>query len=77
MQPLQVGNSPTRLSALLTGQVAAALLAEAFVDQAVAQGMRVLISLEKEDRPYLTAAESDRSVPEVDMQLPPAPVLHT
>ena len=30
-----------------------------------------------EDRPYLTAAESDRSVPEVDMQLPPAPVLHT
>jgi ABC-type nitrate/sulfonate/bicarbonate transport system substrate-binding protein len=54
VQPLQVGNSPTRLSALLTGQVAAALLAEAFVDQAVAQGMRLLISLEKEDRPYLT-----------------------
>lgn len=54
VQPLQVGNSPTRLSALLTGQVAAALLAEAFVDQAVAQGMRVLISLEKEDRPYLS-----------------------
>jgi LemA protein len=30
-----------------------------------------------EDRPYLTAAESDRSVPEVDMQLPPAPALRT
>ena len=28
-----------------------------------------------EDRPYLTAAESDRTVPEVDMQMPPAPVL--
>jgi LemA protein len=28
-----------------------------------------------EDRPYLTAAESDRDVPAVDMQMPPAPVL--
>ena len=28
-----------------------------------------------EDRPYLTAAESDRAVPEVDMQVPPAPAL--
>jgi LemA protein len=28
-----------------------------------------------EDRPYLTAAESDRAVPEVDMQMPPAPAL--
>jgi LemA protein len=28
-----------------------------------------------EDRPYLTAAESDRAVPEVDMQMPPAPLL--
>jgi LemA protein len=28
-----------------------------------------------EDRPYLTAAESDRAVPEVDLNLPPAPVL--
>jgi LemA protein len=27
------------------------------------------------DRPYLTAAESDRAVPEVDMQMPPAPAL--
>jgi LemA protein len=26
-----------------------------------------------EDRPYLTAAESDRAVPEVDLNLPPAP----
>jgi LemA protein len=26
-----------------------------------------------EDRPYLTAAESDRAVPEVDMHVPPAP----
>jgi LemA protein len=30
-----------------------------------------------EDRPYLTAAESDRAVPEVDMQMPPAPALRT
>jgi LemA protein len=28
------------------------------------------------DRPYLTAAESDRAVPEVDMQMPAAPALH-
>jgi LemA protein len=28
-----------------------------------------------EDRPYLTAAESDRAVPEVDMHVPPAPAL--
>jgi LemA protein len=27
------------------------------------------------DRPYLTAAESDRAVPEVDMQMPAAPAL--
>ena len=27
------------------------------------------------DRPYLTATESDRAVPEVDMQMPPAPAL--
>jgi len=27
------------------------------------------------DRPYLTATESDRAVPEVDMQMPPAPLL--
>jgi LemA protein len=27
------------------------------------------------DRPYLTAAESDRDVPAVDMQVPPAPAL--
>jgi len=28
-----------------------------------------------EDRPYLTAAESDRAVPEVDMHIPPAAIL--
>jgi LemA protein len=28
-----------------------------------------------EDRPYLTAAESDRAVPEVDLTMPPAPAL--
>jgi LemA protein len=28
-----------------------------------------------EDRPYLTAAESDRAVPEVDLSIPPAPAL--
>jgi LemA protein len=28
-----------------------------------------------EDRPYLTAAESDRAVPEVDLNMPPAPAL--
>src|SRR5205823_458858 len=28
-----------------------------------------------EDRPYLTATESDRAVPEVDMHIPPAPAL--
>src|SRR5207253_1378288 len=41
VQVLQVGNSPSRLTALLSGQVAAALLAEAFVDQAEAEGMHV------------------------------------
>jgi LemA protein len=28
-----------------------------------------------ENRPYLTAAESDRAVPEVDLNMPPAPAL--
>jgi LemA protein len=28
-----------------------------------------------EDRPYLTAAETDRAVPEVDLHVPPAPAL--
>jgi LemA protein len=28
-----------------------------------------------ENRPYLTAAESDRTVPEVDLNMPPAPAL--
>jgi NitT/TauT family transport system substrate-binding protein len=54
VQPLQSGNSPSRLATLLTGQVAAALLSEAFVDQAVGQGMHVLISLEKEKLPYIS-----------------------
>jgi LemA protein len=30
-----------------------------------------------EDRPYLTAAESERAVPEVDLNLPPAPALRS
>jgi LemA protein len=30
-----------------------------------------------EDRPYLTAAESDRAVPEVDMHVPPAPAFRS
>jgi LemA protein len=30
-----------------------------------------------EDRPYLTAAESDRAVPEVDMHIPPAPAFRS
>jgi LemA protein len=30
-----------------------------------------------EDRPYLTAAESDRAVPEVDLNLPPAPAFRS
>jgi LemA protein len=30
-----------------------------------------------DDRPYLTAAESDRAVPEVDLNLPPAPALRS
>lgn len=54
VQPLSAGNSPSRLAALLSGQVAAALLSEAFVDQAVGQGMHVLISLEKEQLPYIS-----------------------
>lgn len=54
--PLSVGNSPSRLATLLNGQVAAALLSEAFVDKALAQGMQVLISLEKERLPYVSTA---------------------
>src|SRR5262249_22664769 len=53
---LSVGNSAPRLAALLSGQVAAAVLSEAFVDQAVASGMRVLISLEKSKIPYMATA---------------------
>jgi NitT/TauT family transport system substrate-binding protein len=54
VQPLQSGNSPSRLATLLTGQVAAALLSEAFVDRAVAEGMHLLVSLEKEKLPYIS-----------------------
>ncbi len=54
VQPLQSGNSPTRLAALLTGRVDAALLSEAFVEQAVAQGMHVLVSLDRERVPYIS-----------------------
>jgi NitT/TauT family transport system substrate-binding protein len=53
---LSVGNSAPRLAALLSGQVAAAILSEAFVDQAVAQGMHVLVSLEQAKIPYIAAA---------------------
>jgi len=56
VQALSAGNSPSRLAALLSGQVSAALLSEAFVDQAVAQGMHVLISLEQEQIPYVSTA---------------------
>jgi len=52
---LSVGNSAPRLAALLSGQVAGALLSEAFVDQAVAQGMHVLVSLEQANIPYISA----------------------
>ncbi|HLG70243.1 MAG TPA: ABC transporter substrate-binding protein [Chloroflexota bacterium] len=52
---LSVGNSAPRLAALLSGQVAAALLSEAFVDQAVSQGMHVLVNLEQEHIPYIAA----------------------
>lgn len=52
---LSVGNSAPRLAALLSGQVAAAILSEAFVDQAVKQGMHVLVSLEQAKIPYIAA----------------------
>jgi len=50
---LSVGNSGPRLAALLSGQVAGAILSEGFVDQAVSQGMHVLVSLEKANIPYI------------------------
>ncbi|HLG70241.1 MAG TPA: ABC transporter substrate-binding protein [Chloroflexota bacterium] len=53
---LSVGNSAPRLAALLSGQVAGAVLSEAFVDQAVANGMHVLISLEQAQIPYMATA---------------------
>ena len=53
---LSVGNSAPRLAALLSGQVAAAVLSEAFVDQAVAQGMHILVSLEQAKIPYMAQA---------------------
>jgi ABC-type nitrate/sulfonate/bicarbonate transport system substrate-binding protein len=51
-----VGNSAPRLAALLSGSVAAAVLSEAFVDQAVSQGMHVLVNLEKAQIPYMATA---------------------
>lgn len=53
---LSVGNSAPRLAALLSGQVAGAVLSEAFVDQAVLNGMHVLISLEQAQIPYMATA---------------------
>jgi NitT/TauT family transport system substrate-binding protein len=50
---LSVGNSGPRLAALLSGQVAGAILSEAFVEQAVSQGMHVLVSLEQAKIPYI------------------------
>ncbi|HEX6511813.1 MAG TPA: ABC transporter substrate-binding protein [Chloroflexota bacterium] len=52
---LSVGNSAPRLASLLSGQVAAAVLSEAFVDQAVAQGMHVLVNLNEANIPYIAA----------------------
>jgi NitT/TauT family transport system substrate-binding protein len=54
VQPLQSGNSPSRLAALVSGRVDAALLSEAFVERAVAEGMHVLVSLENERLPYIS-----------------------
>ncbi len=53
LTPLQIGNSPNRYAALLSGQVDAAILSESFVDEAVAQGMRVLINLRQERLPFV------------------------
>lgn len=53
---ISIGNSPSRLAALLTGQVDAALLSEAFIDEAHSQGMNVLISLRDQKIPYVASA---------------------
>jgi ABC-type nitrate/sulfonate/bicarbonate transport system substrate-binding protein len=53
LYPLQIGNSPSRYAALLSGQVDAAMLSESFVDEAVAQGMRLLINLRQERLPFV------------------------
>ena len=53
LTPLQIGNSPNRYAALLSGQVDAAILSESFVDESAAQGMRVLINLRQEKLPFI------------------------
>jgi len=57
---LSVGNSPVRLAALLSGSVSAALLSEAYIDAAVNNGMRVLVSLQKEKIPYIATGVTVR-----------------
>lgn len=48
-----VGNSPARYTALLTGQVDAAILdQQQFADQAKAQGLNLLVNLEEQRIPY-------------------------
>lgn len=54
--PIDVGNSPARLTALLSGQVDGALLSEAFIDQARQNGMNVLVSLRDQKIPYVAAS---------------------
>lgn len=55
--PVQIGDSPARFAALLDGQVAAALDdATAYVDQAQAAGMHVLVNLQAQKIPYAASA---------------------
>ena len=52
----QIGNSPARFAALQSGQVAAAIEDQAFTDMLVKQGMHVLVSLAKDNVPYIANA---------------------
>jgi len=52
----QVGNSPARYAAMQSGQVAAAVEDQAYTDLLVKQGMHELVSLAKENVPYITNA---------------------
>jgi len=54
---LQVGNSPSRWAALVSGQVAASILDEStFKQQALSQGMHILVSLRDQRIPYANAS---------------------